>query len=111
MYPTIVPIAEIQLVIEIIRNGQISEKSSELAHALWVVQGYAQGVVFGKPEMLTGMTAADVLTDDTALVELEKLTADYFSPNIRPTTQISVPWQLLARWAINHLFKMIEERL
>jgi len=41
-YPTEIPISEIQTVISIIRSKEISAKKSEFAHALWVVQGFAQ---------------------------------------------------------------------
>jgi hypothetical protein len=105
MYPVVVPVTEIQLIIEIVRSGQISERSSELAHALWVVLGYAQGIIFGNPNITASM-AVDIPTDEEVLSMLEKYVAED-----TVSAQMAIPWQIIVKWAIDYLVKVIEDRL
>lgn len=46
-YPTVLPIDCAKNLFEIIRNREVSERKEELAHCLWNVQGYAQGLLLG----------------------------------------------------------------
>ena len=102
MYPTVFPIVEIKKVVEIIRGGQISENIAELAHAIWVVQGYAQGMILGDASPLAA--PVDVENFD-AVATLEKMAAE------DATAQMAIPWELIAKWALDYLIKLIEEKL
>ena len=102
VYPTIFPIIEIKKIVEIIRGGQVSENIAELAHAIWVVQGYAQGMILGDASPLSA--PVDVENFD-AVATLEKMADE------GATAQMAVPWELIIKWALGYLAKLIEEKL
>ena len=63
-YPVEVPLVEIRKIIQIVKNGSYAEKRADFAHAIWVVQGFAQSKLFGNPEtQLLAYSEADGLAE------------------------------------------------
>jgi hypothetical protein len=102
-YPSDFPLAEIQNVISIIRNGQMKEKFQDLAHDIWIVQGYAQGVIIGNPDIGFSLAAQ---ADFDGVVALEQAINTQQSDM---ATQIAIPWDMILAWALELLRKIFEE--
>lgn len=104
-YPTDLPLMEIQNVINIVRNGEIKTKVKDFSHDLWVVQGYAMGMIIGAPDgdFSLSTQAAD---DFDAIATLEKLCADDGSDI---SAQAAVPWALIVGWALKLLQELFDE--
>jgi len=103
-YPTDLPLVEIQNVVSIIRGGEVKEKFSDFAHDLWLVQGYAQGMIIGKPESNFSLMSAQAEFD--AVAELEKVSNQ---DENALTAQAAIPWGLIMMWALDLLKKVLEE--
>jgi hypothetical protein len=107
-YPTDFPIMEAKNVIDVIRSGDLLGQKEALAHDAWVVQGYAQSMLIGTPESTLASQAADLKNAEMEpLAALEKVVADAESGAI--SSQIAIPWMLIAKYAIEILLKLLEE--
>lgn len=103
-YPVEVPFDSLGTVVEIIRAGAISTRTPEFAHALWNVQGYAQKAFIGEPNVLQPLATKDDEGDEKDVFALlEKL----LDSKDTPTAQLSMPWQLIASWALQELLKLL----
>lgn len=91
-YPIILPLAEAQNVIAIVRSGAITGNLASLAHDLWVIQGYAQGQILGNP----ALAAYAASPDGDGLAELEKAVAEASGA----ASQGAISWALILRWVI-----------
>jgi hypothetical protein len=104
MYPESLPLDEIKNVVNLVRNGQVKEKVKEFAHDVWIVQGYAQGMIIGNPDVdfsLMSQSAGD------AVDALEKLAASEDTME----AQMAIPWQMILSWAVTKLLELVEEKL
>ena len=89
-YPSSVPFSEIKTVLDIARSGNIKDNAASLAYNAWIVQGYAQKMVFGEPMMLlSAQSAADPIE------VLEKLAAS----EGQMEAQVSIPWDVIIKYA------------
>lgn len=95
MYPSSLPLSEIQSVVSIIRTGEVVSRKAALAHDLWILQGYAQSKIIGNPE--TNISAQSA---DDAFFILEKLADE------QPVAQASIDWTVILQWAIQMLLDM-----
>ena len=107
-YPTDLPLLEIQNVISIIRNGEVKTKFKDFAHDLWIVQGYAQGMIIGKPEGDFNLLTAQAADDFDPVATLEKLCAD---DGNAVSAQAAIPWGLILSWALKLLQEIFDEYL
>lgn len=110
-YPQSIPLNEIKIVIDLVRNGQVKSNLSAFAKNLWVVQGFAQKMLIGDG---TGAAAPDFsLTAQAAhfdaVSELEKFVAK--AENGEAAAQISIPWDLIIQWALKYLMDLLQEKL
>lgn len=114
-YPAELPLAEIKTLITVIKNQEIVTKKSLFAHALWVVQGYAQSKLLGSDanfDLVTqaasegccggGCNAAQSL-QDSALSQLEKAAAaaDGLTP------QALIDWKIILKFAVEKLLEYL----
>jgi hypothetical protein len=91
-YPDMIPFNEIKTVLEIMKSGNIKQNAANLAYNAWIIQGYAQKVAFGDPNMLLMQTqsAAD------PLAILEQIVAS----EGQLEAQLSVQWDVVLKYAI-----------
>ncbi len=102
-YPTDLPLVEIQNVISIVRSGEVKEMFKDLAHDVWIIQGYAQGMLIGKPD---GGFSLAAQADFDAIATLEKLAAD---DGADLSAQAAIPWDLILAWALELLREIFEK--
>lgn len=101
--------AEIKLVVEIVRAGQVYERLDEFAKASWVVDGFIRRFLIGDPaapELLIAGLPSKVTSDAEALDVLETLTGESDGRQ----RALSVPreiWQQLLSWLFAKLFEAL----
>lgn len=89
-YPDGIPYSEIKAVLDIVRSGNLKASAASLAYNAWVVQGYAQKMVFGDPTMLlSAQSAADPLEVLNKIAESEG----------QLEAQLSIPWDVILKYA------------
>lgn len=113
-YPAELPLAEVKTLITIIKNQEIVTKKSQFAHALWVVQGFAQSKLLGTdanfdlvtqaaPESCCGGGCGAQSVQDAALAQLEKAAAaaDGLAP------QALIDWKIILKFAVEKLLEYL----
>lgn len=103
LYPVEVPLFEIRKIIQIVKEGSYVEKRADFAHAIWVVQGYAQSKLLGNPE-----TQLLAYSEANGLAELEKIVAWCDSQGEKEiTAQSGLDWYAIVLWLLNELTKLL----
>jgi hypothetical protein len=116
-YPSELPLVEIQTLIAILRSQEVVTKKSRFAHALWVVQGYAQSKLLGSDanfDLVTqsataccsggcGSQSAPVPLQDLALEQLQKAvdSSDGLS------AQAIIDWKIVLKFAVEKLLEYL----
>lgn len=103
-YPSDLPMSELLEAIKVVQAGDFKNGIDELAHDLWVIQGYAQKMLIGAP---TSAQAAEGFFDesDDLFAKVQKA-ADYLQ---QPSSQ-AVPVELLKvifSWATEVLLQLL----
>jgi hypothetical protein len=114
-YPTTLPIAQVMEVVSVLRSGQTKEKLPTLAHDLWEIQGYGQGIIFGSPAASvvtdSGSPSFDLVTqavpDTDVLAKLEKVVAAHNSGG----AQSLVDWGPIVLWIAQQLIEILKAKL
>lgn len=108
LYPVEVPLFEIRKIIQIVKDNSYFEKRADFAHAIWVVQGYAQSKLLGNPEtQLLAYSEADGLS------ELEKIVSwcDVQGESEgEATAQSGIDWYVIIVWLLNELTKLLANK-
>lgn len=115
-YPAELPLVEVKTLITIIKNQEIVTKKSQFAHALWVVQGFAQSKLLGSdsnfdlvtqaaPEACCGGGCKSTVPSlqDAALVQLEKAAAA--AEGLAP--QALIDWKVILKFAVEKLLEYL----
>ena len=117
-YPAELPLVEVKTLITIIKNQEIVTKKSQFAHALWVVQGFAQSKLLGSDanfDLVTQAATAGSVgqccgggcdgqsLQDSALNQLEKAAAaaDGLAP------QALIDWKIILKFAVEKLLEYL----
>lgn len=114
-YPENFPLAEAMLVVEVVRKDHVQDRLPEFANAVWTLQGYAMRFALGDP-----IAQTQALPDEhvdlfavrpdgfDAVAELEKVIAlNRWEDDGGAAAQISFPWQLLLKWALEELVMLV----
>jgi len=100
-------------VINLIRSGGAKDHAAELAHDIWVCQGYVQSVILGSGGVVTQAVGCDHCddencTDEQACDHLEKLCASGGPDAIATQSIDAIPWQMLLNWLVQKLMELIQ---
>jgi hypothetical protein len=95
-YPDQFPLAEATNVVEIVRNKQVQERVTELAHDLWVIQGFAQGKLVGTAG---AFATKESVPEQDGIAALQKA----IDAETQPSAQADIPWDVIIRYAIQLL--------
>ncbi|MCC9655294.1 hypothetical protein [Rhodopirellula halodulae] len=113
-YPDSLPLTEIKLIIDRLRSGTVDGHLDEFAHAIWVVQGYAQKMLIGEAKTETPdapdfeLTAQTADTSEQAIQALERaIDKRQELGEGEIVTQAAIPWSLILKF----LLEILEERL
>ena len=101
-YPSSIPFAEMKVMLEIVKSGNIKASTAALAYNAWIVQGYAQSCLFGEPNMLLSRQSADDPID-----VLEKLVAS----EDQLDAQLSIPWDVVLKYAAQMVLAALQAKL
>lgn len=107
-YPVDFPLDEIKSVIDMVRNRSIRDNVNDFAHAVWVIQGYAQRTLLGESSPNFAFAAQDAPGTD-AITELEKVVSQAESGSV--SAQMAVPWGMIIQWLIKELLVALADRL
>lgn len=99
-YPSELPLQHIKNVIKIVASGEIASEKATFAHSLWVIQGFAQNMVLGDPQVVL-LSYTPTLTDDQAISILTNATSE-------TGAQVEIPWAAILIWVIQWLLSMYQ---
>ncbi len=108
LYPANFPVSEGFEVVAIVKAGEIVAKKDKFAYNLWLLQGFAQKTVFGEPGApVTDIAWSSAVKPENfdAVNELEKICQAQKAGAV--TSQSLIPWQLILKWALEELVKMV----
>jgi hypothetical protein len=109
-YPVEFPLVEVKTIISTVKDGQVKEKFADLAHSVWVVQGYAQANVIGLPGV-EPVTPVDLQSaeDFDPIGALEAMAAAHESGELQ--AQDLNDWSFLLNWLIDNLVQWVKDWL
>jgi len=112
-YPSELPIAEIKNVITIIKSGEATQKTAELAHDVWVIQGYAQSRIIGDPNFslsqVTPLSATAETEEDLGVALLEKSVTQSETIEAQNLNSVlsTIDWVTIMQWSIRVLINRL----
>ncbi len=124
-YPQDYPLAESVEVVQIIRKNEVKQKLPLFARHLWTLQGFTMKATIGDPDSpvtapTTPATDGNLLPPVTPDLSLFAVKPDNFDPvealdklNVAFSgdsdvqAQITVPWKLILKWALEELVQVI----
>ena len=112
-YPVEFPLVEVKTIVTAVKDGQIKEKFADLAHSVWIVQGYAQANIIGIPgvEPVEPVTPVESQSaeDFDPIGALEAMAAAHESGELQ--AQDLSEWSFLLEWLIDNLVQWIKDWL
>lgn len=108
-YPEEFPLEEVKNIVNLLRNGAVRDNVATFAHDVWVTQGYGQRVLLGSPDPDFSLSTQSVPSESDVVEALEKAAAQAEAGG--PSAQASIPWELIVRWALEELTKLLTDRL
>ena len=115
-YPEEFPLEEIKTIIAAVKSGKVKEEFQNLAHSVWIVQGYAQANIIGSPGSEANPT--DVIDSQSAsanfdpIGHLEAMVAAHESGELTAQSLGSMgSMDFILNWIVDNFAKWLKEWL
>jgi hypothetical protein len=106
-YPTELPVDEVKSVINSIKGGSIIDDKVQFAKAVWTLEGYALGRVFG--EAPSRFAQSGPPASDEQVVSYLESALEHHENKVPGAVQAMppIPWGTIAKWALQILITLI----